>query len=165
MIQLWENGNITHIQLRMVISRLYDQYFQQWFSVLRTTQRLETYGLIKNNFELEKYLMCVKNDRHKLSLTKFRCSAHRLMIEEGRHLNIEKQDRLCNKCNMHAIENEYHFLLVCPFYRKTRADILPRYYCHWPTLHKFKTLLTCPQSSVIIKLAKFIYVATLLRGE
>ena len=44
---LWENGNITHIQFRMVLSRLYDQYFQQWFSVLRTTQRLETYGLIK----------------------------------------------------------------------------------------------------------------------
>jgi len=35
---------------------------------------------------------------------------------------------------MNMIENEYHFLSVCPFYQDLRRTLLPNYYCSWHTL-------------------------------
>lgn len=161
---LWNNVSLSNVQIQNVIQRIYDQYLQQWFSDLRTQPKLETYCLLKTDFEPEKYISCVKNENHRISLTRFRCSAHNLLIEEGRHRNIERNLRICTKCNMNVIENEYHFLLVCPFYRELRIKCLPNYYCHWPNLFKFKNLLNSSQSSTIIKLAKYIYQSFSLRG-
>ena len=38
-----------------------------------------------------------------------------------RHLQVE--ERTCQMCNSHEIENEFHFLLVCPFYNDYRANL------------------------------------------
>ena len=34
--------------------------------------------------------------------------------------------RTCQSCNLNVVENEYHFLLVCPAYRNLRNSILPK---------------------------------------
>ena len=86
------------------------------------------------------------------------------MIEEGRYRNIDRNQRFCTKCNMNVIENEFHFVLVCPFYRQLRNECLPRYYCHWPSLFKFKRLMKSTNNKLISKVAKFVYLATRLRG-
>jgi len=39
------------------------------------------------------------------------------------------------------IENEYHFLLICPFYTELRNTHRHRYYRTWPTTTKFKLLI------------------------
>ena len=36
------------------------------------------------------------------------------------------------------IENEYHFLLICPFYTEPRNTQIPNYHRTWPTATKFK---------------------------
>ena len=46
--------------------------------------------------------------------TKFRTSSHDLALEHGRYTNLHRNERICNNCNTGAIENEYHFLLICP---------------------------------------------------
>ena len=48
------------------------------------SSKFETYRLIKNTFAREKYLDCVSNSKHRLSLTRLRCSSQKLLIEEGR---------------------------------------------------------------------------------
>ena len=126
---------------------------------MRTSVKLTTYSTYKHVFELEKYLNCVPNLKHLTVLSRFRCSAHKLNIEEGRYRNIDRQDRLCTKCNMSTVENEYHFALVCPFYRDLRLQCLPKYYCVWPTYQKFKALISSKQSGLLSKLAKYIYLA------
>ena len=60
---------------------------------------------------------------------------------------------------MNFIEDEYHFILVCPCYRDIRINCLPRYYCHWPTLQKFRSLMSNQQTSVLNKLGKYVYLA------
>ena len=60
---------------------------------------------------------------------------------------------------MSTVENEYHFALVCPFYRDLRLQCLPKYYCAWPTYQKFKALISSKQSGLLSKLAKYIYLA------
>ena len=61
---------------------------------------------------------------------------------------------------MNVVENEFHFVLICPFYRDLRNQILPRFFCSWPTLHKFVTLMQNKQSGVNKKLAKYVFLAT-----
>ena len=42
---------------------------------------------------------------------------------------------------MNQVEDEYHFLLVCPYYRDLRLIFLPNYYnCHWPSITKFENI-------------------------
>ena len=122
---LWMNDNVTQLQLDSMIRSIYDQFYQQWFSDLRKSSKLETYCLIKTNFERESYLEQVTTIKHRTALAKFRCSSHMLLIEEGRYRNIPREQRLCSKCNMTEIETEYHFLLVCPYYREIRTNIYP----------------------------------------
>ena len=57
-------------------------------------------------------------------LFKFRCSFPKLLIEQGRHMNIETMQRSCPNCNRNVIEDEYHFLLACPAYRHLRIIII-----------------------------------------
>ena len=163
---IFENNFISNSDLQNVVRRIYDQYFQQWSINVSSSTKTDFYCMFKsdNNLQVEKYLTIVKNIKHRIELTRFRCSSHRLMIEEGRYRNVARNERLCTKCNMHAIENEYHFLLVCPFYKHIRELCLPRYYCHWPNLVKLKNLMCCKQNSIVSRLAKYLYMATMHRG-
>ena len=76
---------MTKLQLQMVSQCIYDQYFQSWYSAVNTTSKLETLKCLNKVFNFEKYLTCIKIDSHMVALTRFSCSAHKLMIEEGRH--------------------------------------------------------------------------------
>ena len=76
---------------------------------------------------------------------------------------ISRKERICTKCNMNVIVDEYHFVLVCPLYRQLRLEILPKYYCRWPTKNKFIRLLTSTSIVLLNKLAKFVYIAFDLR--
>ena len=124
---LWNNEHITLLQLNKVIERLHDQYLQYFYSELSTCPKLITYNKIKREFIREKYLDCVTNDKVRIALSRFRCSAHNLAIEEGRYRNIERNQRFYTRCNTNVVKNEYHFMLVCPLYRDIRNEILPHY--------------------------------------
>ena len=108
-----------------------------------------------------KIIICLKWN---FELTKFMCSAHKLAIEEGRYRNIDRNDRICVHCNMGIVE--YHFLMVCPYYRQIRTNCLPAYYCRRPSLHKFKILLKTENGSLFKKkIAKYICIAMQRRNE
>ena len=47
------------------------------------------------------------------AICKIRISAHPLMIERGRHLNIPRTEGYCLLCKSNQIEDEKHFLLHC----------------------------------------------------
>ena len=131
---------------------------------INNSQRLITYVIFKHEFEFEQYLDIMGENKYRQALTRFRISAHNLNIEKGRHLNINREQRICNKCNMKVIENEYHFLLVCPFYTNIRKTYLKPYFCHWPNVHKFESLMKSTHTKTILNLSKYIYYAMCERG-
>ena len=49
-----------------------------------------------------------------------RLSSHKLAIVTGKWYKIEKELRLCNLCNLDAIEDEFHFLLNCDNFSELR---------------------------------------------
>ncbi|MEW8545044.1 MAG: reverse transcriptase family protein [Candidatus Thiodiazotropha sp.] len=156
---LWDSQSVSKLQLEKVIQMVYDQYYQSWYSDLNLSNKLDTIKSLNKIFCFEKYISCISNDRHRIALSRFRCSAHKLMIEEGRYRNIERNNRLCKCCNMNFIEDEFHFLLICPAFRDIRMSILPKYYCRWPSKQKFIKLLGASQTGILKKIGKYIYLA------
>ena len=151
---------VSQVQVDSVVRRIYDVNLQDWCDSINSSPKLDSYKIFKTEFVLEKYLLCIKNNNNnRIMMTRFRCSAHTLLIEEGRYRNIERENRICTKCNMNCVENEYHFLLICPFYRDLRISHLPKYYTRWPCLAKFATLLSTTNVNVINKIATYLYKA------
>ena len=105
--------------------RLVDIFHQNSFAeISKDTNKLRTYSLLKKEAGEEPYLNFVKNINDRISMTKFRLSNHKLMIEKGRHLNIDKEDRICPFCSI--FEDENHFLLHCRTYAPLREIMLTK---------------------------------------
>lgn len=164
MSDIWYQQNNT-VNLAILKQRITDTYTQSWYASINNSRRLKSYCIFKHNFSPEKYTECIKTNKTRIALTRFRVSSHDLAIETGRYNNIDVDERKCIHCQMNAIENEYHFLLVCPKYRDLRRNFFKPYYCHWPTLAKFETLMSDSSTKMINSLAKFIYHAFQLRSK
>ena len=73
-------------------------------------RKLQVFKLVKPSIEFEKYLSQVKIVKHRQAKTRFRISAHRLLIETGRYVNIEHNLHLCRIFNLHEVGDEYHYV-------------------------------------------------------
>ena len=72
---------------------------------------------------MEYYLNNIQNITDRISMTKLRLSNHNLMIEKGRHNNIESSNRFCPFCPT-CIEDEFHFIIKCPKYAPIRLNLI-----------------------------------------
>lgn len=160
---VWNQQFDAEIPFNAIKQRIFDMYTQKWYADINNSNRLQSYSTHKQIFELEKYLNILTENKYKTALSRFRTSSHSLFIETGRYDNTPRHQRLCKSCHMNKIEDEYHFLLVCPKYRELRSKYFKPYYCHWPTLQKFETILSATSKKVIQNLSKFIYFATKIR--
>ena len=157
-------GDIT-IPFSLIKQRILDLYKQTWYAEINNSNRLLMYSRFKHELDFENYLDFISEKKYKIALTKFRLSSHDLAIERGRFENIPRNDRLCKYCNLRMVENEYHFLLICPLYKDLRKKFLPNFYCHWPTLNKFDDLMLKQSKSIVLRLSKYIYFAMKLRNS
>ena len=93
-----------------------DIFHQNSFAEINSVNsKLRTYKLFKTSIKQEPYLTEIKNVKDRIIFSKFRLSNHELMIEKGRHLNINKELRFCKFCPG-SIEDEIHFLTKCKTY-------------------------------------------------
>ena len=60
---------------------------------------------------------------------------------------------------MNVIENEFHFLFVCPKYRHLRIKYFKPYFCQRPNVNKFKILMSSQNRNTLLKLSKYLYYA------
>ena len=98
---VWYNQHVNHIEwfLKCVKMRLTDNFIQERDTILDNSSMPNCYTIL---------------------ITRFRVSAHTLLIEKGRYHNIERGKRICQMCDMNDVEDEYHFILKCPFYTHLR---------------------------------------------
>ena len=100
-----------------------DQFIQTWNSYLlrnhsirgNSGNKLRTYRLFKDTFDLEPYLLNVKNTSYRVALTRLRVGSHSLAIEVGRFhkpIPLPINDRLCSICQ--SVEDELHFYVFVP---------------------------------------------------
>ena len=107
----------------VVHKRIVDIFHQRAFAeISRENSKLRTYSLTKSEAKREPYLLSVKNIEDRISMTKFRLSNHKLMIEKGRHLKMALNERKCPFCPV--VEDETHFLMTCNTYTILRNELL-----------------------------------------
>lgn len=107
------------------MSQLKANYSHLWLNSITNFQtKLRSYCLFKKSFNYENYVATF-NRSLRAPFTKLRISSHSLMIENGRHFQpkIEPQNRLCKLCNLNAVEDEFHFMMICPYYADLRSKL------------------------------------------
>jgi len=131
-VPLKNDSQLNNSEIRMLKSKLKKQFELFWQNSIMNDKKsksehgrkLRTYREFKHWFGRETYLDIIRNTKWRISLTRFRVSAHRLMIERGRHTQTALEHRICPKCTLKAIEDERHFLCVCPFYNTERDKLM-----------------------------------------
>lgn len=157
---VWISQDASSVSFDFVKQRIIDQFVQQWSISVYDCEKLCIYRNIKVEFCHEKYLNFCSNV---YLLTKLRSGTLKLNIELGRYNNTPRESRLCLCCNMNVVENEYHFVLVCPAYRSVRTHFLPTYYCSWPNIYKLEHLLKAANKNLTIKLYNYLKAAWKIR--
>ena len=99
----------------MIKNKLKEKFLSFWNKHLNSDdgmEKLRTYKLNKQKFELEPYLEVLIDRKQRKALTEFRINAHKLQTECGRYSGWKKKEaRLCTICNV--IEDEVHFFCGC----------------------------------------------------
>ena len=155
----WNNQALDNLTFHEIKQRLFDQANQDLMRSINTSTKLQSYCIFKEDTQLESYIDTVKVTKYGFALSRLRLSSHSLAIQTGRYTGIPRHERICTSCNMNAVENEFHFLLVCPHYIDLRRKYLPAYYCSWPSLPKFKSIFQSKSKTLINNLSKYIYFA------
>lgn len=136
---------------------LHDLFVQDWNVKINASSKGRNYKLFKQDIKLEPFLTFLPRHYY-LPLIKFRSANHKLPIETGRWENINHQDRKCNLCMKNDLGDEFHYLLVCPFFDAQRKQLLKRYYFLRPNIIKYKELLNCKNKYILLNLSKFIII-------
>ena len=160
---IWNQQFEIEIPLNIIKQRIFDIYYQRWYSEINNSNRLMSYSIFKHDFVLENYLNLTIENKYKVALSRFRTSSHDLFVETGRYDNVPRDQRLCKSCNMNRIEDEFHFLLVCPKYRELRKNTLKHISITGQLYINLKTLWSATSNKVICNISKFIYYAMKIR--
>ena len=131
--------------------RIEDMAHQKWYIDLSNSSMCITYKLFKTQLHFEKYLLN-PNYKDRINLTKLRCSNSKIPIYSTIYMYDTQK---CTLCNMDALGDEYHYVLICPFFKQIREQYLKSYYYIRPSNLKLEQLLCSSNNLVLLKLAKF----------
>ena len=153
-VWLSEGVGQTELFLCEFKQRIEDISIQNWSSDVNSMPKLSSYKMFKSLLEPELYLNVVPWRKHRNSLSRLRCSNHRLAIERLRSSH-ERQERFCSYCstlNQYKIEDEYHFLFECPLYKDIRKE-----YLQIQVYDTLQSLLSTKSETRVKCLAAFTY--------
>ena len=151
---IWLNETCSkHWIKNTLVPRINDINNQELLSRIHNSPKCLNYRLFKTDIYLEPYLLHLPL---KLSIPfcKFRLSDHTLPIEAGRHVNIDRQNRICKLCNI-GIGDEYHYIFICTALTYERKLLIKPYYSTRHNSIKFKQLFSST-GKTLSNLCKFI---------
>ena len=123
-VHTYNNRNecdIDEISLQMLQKDSID-----WHQEVLNKPKLRTYVTFKSELHVEDYLYYVTNRRSRSLLGQFRMGILPLYVETGRFNNTPLERRLCTCCSLNEIEDEYHFLMICPKYDNLRHNLFSK---------------------------------------
>ena len=85
---------------------------EQWSNEMHNKPKLRTYVQIKDIFEPEPYVLSNISRQRRSLLAQIRLGILPIKIETGRFRSLPVEQRLCELCEMHKVENEMHFFDV-----------------------------------------------------
>ena len=126
---LWNKQLCNSLIIKCISNQLYRDYKRNWLCEINDVTKnpkLRTYCIFKQTFNFEPYL--IKDFKIRKMLSRFRLSNHVLEIEKGRHCKpkLPIQERTCKLCNNNTVEDEQHFICVCPAYQILRQEYIDK---------------------------------------
>ena len=84
-------------------------------------------------------------------------SSHKFMVERGRwrRPKINYNERLCTLCTEHDIEDEYHIVLKCEYFKDIREKYIKKYYYVRPSMYKLQQLMNTASKQEQFRLMLF----------
>ena len=83
-------GNVNNF-ISIFQRRIKDISLQNWQRNINDSPKTNYYKHFKSSLDVERYLFIDLSYIKRKTLANFRCCSHNLMIEKGRHLNIERE--------------------------------------------------------------------------
>ncbi len=79
----------------------------------------------------------------RIIITRFRISNNKLPINVGRYTGVNREGRVCNKCNANVIGDEFHVILECTNEEivRLREMYIPSYYTLRPAHFRYAALM------------------------
>lgn len=139
-----------------------DIFVQNWRADLASNGLCKSYSIIKSDLKIEDYL-CALPSALKYTLCKFRCGNHGLpymktvfarKVAKGKVPKVISDQ--CTLCSLQICGDEFHYIMVCPFFGESRSKFIPRNYVRNLCSESFKNLFN--DVDVMLNLAKFIQV-------
>ena len=93
-----------------------------WHIEIENKPKLRTYVKFKHTLETENYVTANLCRKKRSLMAQCRIGILPLKIETGRFSRTPLEARICNLCKI-EIENEIHFLCVCPIYTQIRNKL------------------------------------------
>ena len=92
-----------------------------------------------------------------IPMCKFRTTNHKLPVEvySWSYFKKERNERICNLCNLEDIGDEYHYVMKCPIFDDLRKLYIPKYFTVNPSVYKFIELMKMEDKHTIFKMARF----------
>ena len=141
---LWTSQNTNDINVvwfKSHVKRTFtDIFIQEWYSKIEKDSVYCSYKIFKNTFKQEEYIRLLPKNCV-IELFRFRTTNNPLPVNRLRFIGVERHERICNKCNLNDIGDEFHYLLVCPFFKRKRQLIFDKYYYEKPNTFKLYNLL------------------------
>ena len=94
----------------------------------------------------------------------YRLSAHKFSIETGRYYNVPRENRIYPLCHT-DVEDEYHFIFICPFYIDLRKLYIKQYFWKRQFVYKLIQLFTSENVKELNSLGLYLNKAEKLRNN
>ena len=141
----------TKVCKLIIHKRIEDIALHNWYAEISTSPMCVLYRLYKKLFDFEKYLLNC-NYVERIALSKLRCANIKLPVYNT--IFMYETD-ICTLCNLYILGDEYHYIMICPYFRHSREKYVKPYYYTRPSVIKFEKLLCSSSKRKLSNLAKF----------
>ena len=132
---------------RLIYTRIKEVALHNWYT--STSSMCTMYRLFKKQLNFKDYLLFC-NYRERISLTKYRCVNSKISVYNQLYMYENEL------CDLNVNGDEYHYIMICPYFRQNRELYLKHYFYTRPNMLKLSQLFTSENKRTLSRLAKFI---------
>ena len=155
---VWENQGVADIKrfLSAFKQRLIDCYLQDWHGNIGSKERYSFYSSFTSVHGAPYQIYELKNIAARKSLIRFRLGVSALRTHRLRYTTSKQESLSCPFC-VNTVEDELHFLFICPQYQTIRNIYIPTKFSSHPSA--FRAALLMASTKHTKALATYLHMA------
>lgn len=155
--EVWNQQSVGHERAFLVTlkERLIAQYNIDWWNAINSSDRFNVYFSFKTILCAEQYFEWVSVKCFRDALVKLRLGVLPINVNKFRFSDNDNA-KICQCCNRKVVEDEYHFVCICPLYAEYRFKYFGQYWC---SRDQMLRMLYCDSQTQTASFAAYIFYA------